>query len=143
LKITCDTAKISLNARLTACLYHYRSRPGCAARKLLKKMDIRHPKVKGQLRKCKHSGLLIKCVTVNMLGGDKLVFIVFAATISFLCYTVASCLNKAENMGPKGIRFRASGRRSCQIGYVQWLWQFFRALFDTIYSKIFELFEIE
>ena len=32
---------------------------------------------------------------------------------------------------------------AAQITYVQRLWQFFRALFATSFSKIFELFEIE
>jgi hypothetical protein len=68
---------------------------------------------------------------------------VFAATISFLRYAVLSYLNEAENTGSKGILFEHLVDEAAQITYVQRIWQFFRALFATSFSKIFELFEIE
>jgi hypothetical protein len=68
---------------------------------------------------------------------------VFAATISFLRYAVLSYLNEAENTGSKGILFEHLADEAAQITYVQRLWQFFRTLFATSFSKIFELFKIE
>ena len=68
---------------------------------------------------------------------------VFAATISFLRYAVFSYLNEAENTGSKGILFEHLVDEAAQITYVQRIWQFFRALFATSFSKIFELFGIE
>jgi len=92
LKITCETAKISLNARLTGCLYHYRSRLGCTARKLLKKMDIRHSI-------CCLFCLCCRCVSLT-------IFTVFAVEAGSNGHTAAKMPSTGSNEGLSVAQFR-------------------------------------
>ena len=68
---------------------------------------------------------------------------VFATTVSFLRYAVLNYLNETEHRGSAGSLFEHLVDESAHITYAQKLWEFFRGLFKTSFSKIFELFKIE
>ena len=68
---------------------------------------------------------------------------VFSTTASFLRYNILTYLNQTENFSTPGKLFENIADESAVITYAYRLWEFFYGLFQTSFSKIFELFEIE
>lgn len=68
---------------------------------------------------------------------------VFSTTASFMRYSVISYLNEAERYATFGSLFEALVDDTAVSTYAQRLWDFFRGLFKTSFSKIFELFNIQ
>jgi hypothetical protein len=68
---------------------------------------------------------------------------VFSTTASFLRYNILNVLNERENPATTGALFEELVDDTATITYAHRLWEFFRGLFQTTFSKIFDLFKIE
>jgi hypothetical protein len=66
-----------------------------------------------------------------------------ASSLSFLRYNVLNYLNVAENYSTMGGLFESLADDAAIKSYSARLWKFFRGLFCVIFSKIFDLFDIQ